>query len=573
MQNKTIIGYTLKYRLGSGGMAEVWYAENGIGKKAAVKILKEEFTKMATVLERFKNEAQVMVTLSHPHIRQVYDYGTIDGRPCIVMEYLDGADLSVRMKRGERFGDEQLVHWWNIMADVLQYTHRQGVVRRDIKPSNIFITETGDLKLLDFGIAKIKSSITLTQTGNRMGTLMYMSPEQVKDSKHLDYRTDCYSLAITFHHLLSGVAPYDLSNSSEFDVQLKIVQEPVDVSVHPKHWQDRLKPLLRKEPEKRGALLRFGDIQASDSEATRIEEEPIRPQPAPKPQPQPTSPLPPDVGHEGSKTKKGLWIGLGAAAVVAIVFALTINKGDRNAEPMTSDVSVGLAETKNGVDIEMVPVEGGTFTMGCTNEQGDDCWDDEKPAHSVTLSGFYMGKYEVTQAQWKAVMGSNPSRFKGDNLPVENVSWDDVQAFIRKLNQLTGKRYRLPTEAEWEYAARGGNQSRGYKYAGGNDISSVAWYDGNSGERTHPVGKKRPNELGLYDMSGNVWEWCSDWYDEDYYGNSPQNNPQGPASGSFRVGRGGSWGHIAIGCRSAYRDDDALDYRSDALGFRLVLVP
>ena len=218
----------------------------------------------------------------------------------------------------------------------------------------------------------------------------------------------------------------------------------------------------------------------------------------------------------------------------------------------------------------MVYVAGGTFTMGCTNEQGDDCWGVEKPAHSVTLSGFYMGKYEVTQAQWKAVMGSNPSHNKGDNLPVENVSWDDVQAFIRKLNQLTGKRYRLPTEAEWEYAARGGNQSRGYKYAGGNNIDEVAWYDGNSGERTHPVGKKRPNELGLYDMSGNVWEWCSDWYDEDYYGNSPQNNPQGPASGSYRVLRGGSWSDYAIYCRSAYRYGYTPDSRSGSIGFRLV---
>ena len=181
-----------------------------------------------------------------------------------------------------------------------------------------------------------------------------------------------------------------------------------------------------------------------------------------------------------------------------------------------------------------------------------------------------MGKYEVTQAQWKAVMGSNPSRFKGDNLPVENVSWDDVQAFIRKLNQLTGKRYRLPTEAEWEYAARGGNKSRGYKYAGGNNIDEVAWYDGNSGERTHPVGKKRPNELGLYDMSGNVWEWCSDWYDEDYYGNSPQNNPQGPASGSSRVFRGGSWLNYAILCRSASRYYSTPDSRYGLIGFRLV---
>ena len=193
-------------------------------------------------------------------------------------------------------------------------------------------------------------------------------------------------------------------------------------------------------------------------------------------------------------------------------------------------------------DIEMVYVKGGTFTMGAISEQGADAYDDEKPAHSVTLSDFYIGKYEVTQAQWRAVMGSNPSSFKGDNLPVENVSWNDIQKFIQKLNAQTGKEFRLPTEAEWEYAARGGSKSRGYKYSGSNNIGDVAWYSGNSGSKTHPVGQKQPNELGIYDMSGNVWEWCSDWYGS--YSSSSQTNPKGPNSGDYRVLRGGDWGMI-----------------------------
>ena len=222
-------------------------------------------------------------------------------------------------------------------------------------------------------------------------------------------------------------------------------------------------------------------------------------------------------------------------------------------------------------EIEMVWVSGGTFTMGATSEQGSDAWDDEKPAHSVTLSGYYIGKYEVTQAQWKAVMGNNPSSFKGDNLPVESVSWNEVQEFIKKLNQMTGKSYRLPTEAEWEYAARGGNNSRGYKYSGSNNIGSVAWYYDNSGSTTHPVGSKSPNELGIYDMSGNVREWCQDRWASNYYSSSPQRNPQGSASGSDRVLRGGCWDNDARNCRVSCRSYVSPYSGGYYLGFRLVL--
>jgi formylglycine-generating enzyme required for sulfatase activity len=221
----------------------------------------------------------------------------------------------------------------------------------------------------------------------------------------------------------------------------------------------------------------------------------------------------------------------------------------------------------NSLGIQMVFVKGGTFTMGCTSEQGSGCSNDEKPAHQVTVSDFYIGKYEVTQAQWKSVMSSNPSNFKGDNLPVEQVSWGDVQEFIRKLNAQTGKNYRLPTEAEWEYAARGGAQSRGYKYSGSNTVGNVAWYDENSGNTTHPVGQKSPNELGLYDMSGNVWEWCSDWYGA--YNSSWLADPIGPSSGSYRVVRGGSWGNVAQRVRVPYRSDYTPGDRNNLLGFRL----
>ena len=225
--------------------------------------------------------------------------------------------------------------------------------------------------------------------------------------------------------------------------------------------------------------------------------------------------------------------------------------------------------TVNGVSFEMVRVEGGTFRMGATVEQEDEALDGEKPVHSVTLSGYYIGKTEVTQVLWQAVMGSNPSSFKGADLPVECVSWEDCQKFIQKLNSLTGRNFRLPTEAEWEFACRGGNNSRGYKYSGSNNLGSVAWYEDNSGGKTHPVGTKAPNELGIFDMSGNVWEWCSDWYAD--YTSYSQTDPTGPRSGSGRVDRGGSWCDGAWCCRSSFRDGDDPTNRSCRLGLRLAL--
>ena len=224
---------------------------------------------------------------------------------------------------------------------------------------------------------------------------------------------------------------------------------------------------------------------------------------------------------------------------------------------------------KDGISIEMVKVEAGTFMMGATPEM-EKPNSDEKPLHQVTLiNDYYMGKYEVTQALWEAVMGSNPSYFKGDNLPVEKVSWNDCQEFISKLNSLTGRKFRLPTEAEWEYAARGGKKRRGYQYSGSSNITDVAWYDGNSGSKPHPVGTKQANELGIYDMSGNVYEWCLDWYGS--YSSSSQTNPTGADSGSFRVFRGGGWGIYARGCRLSYRYIFTPDDRRSYLGLRLAL--
>ena len=231
--------------------------------------------------------------------------------------------------------------------------------------------------------------------------------------------------------------------------------------------------------------------------------------------------------------------------------------------------------TVNGVTFSMVPVEGGTFLMGSPATQTGS-GTNERPQHFVTLSDYKIGQTEVTQELWVAVMGSNPSSFQGDpQRPVDNVSWDMCKEFIDSLNKLTGKNFRFPTEAEWEFAAKGGNQSKGYIFAGSNTPAPVAWYSTNSGSKTQPVAQKAANELGLYDMSGNVCEWCADWYvSYEWYTSNftqPIDNPTGPETGSYKMLRGGSWFEVAKYCRSGYRNMQSVTVRRDFIGMRLAL--
>ena len=264
-----------------------------------------------------------------------------------------------------------------------------------------------------------------------------------------------------------------------------------------------------------------------------------------------------ELRRDGKTAKKTIAVAQSSTAnVLHLAFGLLSPQWQAGISPSTKQVLQQLVDN-------MVKVEGGTFRMGSTK------YDDEKPVHSVRLSDYSIGKCEVTQEEWIAVMGNNPSYYKGDNKPVEQVSWNDCQEFIKKLNELTGLQFRLPTEAEWEYAARAGNKSQGYKYSGSNTIGNVAWYRKNSEKNTHQVGTKAPNELGIYDMTGNVCEWCNDWYNSSYYSSSPATNPTGPTTGSYRVKRGGSWLSSAQDCRVSYRSIDYPDYRDNGIGFRL----
>lgn len=225
--------------------------------------------------------------------------------------------------------------------------------------------------------------------------------------------------------------------------------------------------------------------------------------------------------------------------------------------------------SRNVLDIPMVVVAGGTFEMGGIETYGEQCYPDEFPKHTVTVDDYYIGQFEVTQELYKFVMGYNPSHFVGDSLPVDNISWVDAKTFIHELNKMTGKQYRLPTEAEWEFAARGGRWSQDLNYSGSDDLNAVGWCDGNSGRRTHAVGTKAPNELDIYDMCGNVYEWCQDRY--AIYKADPQTNPQGPDFGKARVMRGGSWRSEARNCRNTYRSSEDYEARILNCGLRLAM--
>lgn len=280
--------------------------------------------------------------------------------------------------------------------------------------------------------------------------------------------------------------------------------------------------------------------------------------------------------------------GISRQAVVTQATTETPSSPDTPSGPDTPTQESVLTINAAGVTFKMILVEGGTFFMGATAEQFDDAYDEEKPAHSVTLSSYYIGEMEVTQQLWQVVTGQKPTNDGeqwnstygiGNNRPAYYISWNDCQEFITKLNALTCRTFRMPTEAEWEFAARGGNRSKGYKFSGSNTIEDVAWYPVNSFDKgssnpdygTHDVGTKQPNELGLYDMSGNVFEWCSDWYDSNYYSNSPSSNPSGPSTGSHRVIRGGGWYPVARYCRVTRRYGSEADSRGNYHGLRLVL--
>ena len=515
---------------------------------------------------RFRREAENLAKLDHPNIIRVYDVFDENGTTYYSMEYVEGLTLDAYIQQHHPLPEVDAVAILGRVCSALSFMHGQRMLHLDLKPKNIMCSTKGEVFLIDFGLSKQfgvngepESSTTIGA-----GTPGYAPIEQVKQIKDGTFPAtlDIYALGATMYKTLTGQRPPEATDVLNEGFPLEpLVQHHRSPSLI-KVIARCMSPMRKDRYQTVADLLRAYPPLAAENEKTEIKE---------------------DTEATILNNNSGRQINLSHCSnkqcgkVIPSDAEVCPYCGTAVAEPGKSAAANKMDISVNGVTFTMVRVEGGTFMMGATAEQTG-AYSDEKPAHRVTLSDYYIGETEVTQALWEAVMGETPTSDDdqwgpeiglGDNYPAYYISDNDVLSFISKLNSLTGRTFRMPTEAEWEYAARGGNKSKGYLYSGGNTLDNVGWYYENSSSKTHPVAQKSANELGLYDMSGNVWEWCSDWYGT--YSSSSQTNPTGPSTGSCRVLRGGSWGPIARYCRVASRGYNSPSIRYYNFGVRLAL--
>ena len=567
--------YRLIEHVGSGGFADVWRAkdelvETVVALKIYTRLDKEGISELA-------KEYRDMRGIKHPNLLTGNHFDASGNIPYLEMDYCDGGSFYGKLGR---LGNDELRHVLRDIAGGLAYLHRESIVHQDIKPENILYDTVKDRYLLsDFGISgKSRTRLSHSMTMNQMTYSMteaYAPPEKFSGNVSdlaPDTKGDIFSLGMTLFELATGVLPFTspmatgremLYSQGRLQLDYGQIKDPVLRSVV--EGCTRYDKTQRITAEEILATLN-GERPASKTKTTgttntdtgfrppTVEVKIGRGGMQPPPPPPPPTP-----------NRKWIYVVL-AAVVVTMGVTLTLLTGHSSDEgigdntrlvenfetPNTSRAATSTTATSSSV--ETFTANGVSFNM-------------VRVGVGSTVRTYYIGETEVTQALWQAVMGSNPSNFKGSNRPVEQVSWNDCKEFIRKLNALTGKEFRLPKESEWEYAAKGGNKSHGYTYSGCNSddaLEQYGWYDKNAYDcgsshpdyGTHAVKQKRPNELGIYDMSGNVWEWCEDLYS---------------SSGSHRVIRGGSWGDDAGRCRVSNRHYFDPSFRDSYLGFRLAL--
>jgi formylglycine-generating enzyme required for sulfatase activity len=502
---------------------------------------------LAKATELFQQEAQRLQELGkHPQIPDLEAFFSQDNRLYLVQDFIDGQNLFEEFQTQGKLNEPQIRTILTELLPVLQFIHDNQVIHRDIKPENIIRSKNGQLFLIDFGVSKETSGSILTRVGTVTGTPGYAPPEQFRGMVY--HSSDLYSLAVTCVRLLTGHFQEADGADKLFDTRKMQWQWQKYVSLS-QELTTVLETMLQDIPTRRydsaaevlAALANQKTIVIPTSQ-TQTFQNPLKqifqfispPTNPPKP---PTN----------------------------------INVNINAQSSFTEDLG-------NGVKLEMIAIPGGTFWMGSPANEAER-GDNESPQHQVTVPSFFMGKYPLTQAQYQAIMGKNPAYFKGNNRPVENVSWDDAVRFCQKLSQRTGKNYRLPSEAEWEYACRAGTKT---PFSFGDNITTdLVNYDGTYPYKSAPKGKYReqttdvgtfpPNAFGLYDMHGNVWEWCEDDWHENYIDAPTDGSAWNSQSGSnTKLLRGGSWYYVAGDCRSANRFRDSRDYRDCYCGFRVV---
>jgi len=635
-KNKFQEEYELLEKIGKGGMGVVHKARQiSLNRLVAVKMLAPEFVGDEEFIHRLTREAHVIARMrNHENIVEVYDFIETDENFYIVMEYVEGESLSQVLKRKDRLSPAESAEILARIAHALHHAHKAGVIHRDIKPENILIDKRGRLKVMDFGLAHLFDTTHKTRTGAVLGTPHYMAPEQAQ-GKTVDARSDIYSMGVLLYRCVTGTLPFTGDSPIAIAMKHVNEAPPLPRSIVPSIPEKLEKGILKaleKDPANRfqtakefaefledpefkvllsrppgdpsfhsaptligtipppapsslDKILEKTERQRQETERQRQEAEARRQREAEQEaenkrrfqieyakyqQIRQSAYASDEQKSEAWKTLCADW---GIPVDASLSSDLIYENG--KARPILA-VDLG-----SGVTMELVYIPAGSFRMGSRDsEQGRG--NDEDPVHTVKLDGFWMGKYEVTFEQYKAATGSShlgDHHFRTE--PVVLVSWNDATGFCRKLTDkvgrasppaTVGRTFRLPTEAEWEYACRAGSKTR---FCFGNsegELGDYAWYEANSGNKTHPVGEKKPNAWGLYDMHGNVEEWCGDRYGEKYYGESDRKNPQGPASGKYRVLRGGTGYFHPQHCRSAYRSRRLPSYENFLIGFRVVCV-
>ena len=568
--------YELLQSVGKGGMGEVYKARHlHFETIVAVKKLWQQYSQDQEVRRRFIEEAKSTFKFEHPNIVKTKDLIDFEGEYYIIMEFIDGRSLSDIIHREVGpIETARAIHLFKQILSAVEYIHSQRppVIHRDLKPQNILVTPKDEVKITDFGIAKVLLD-DIHKSTLMKGTPVYMSPEQIMNPSSVNERSDLYSLGMTFYEMLCGRNPFDpRSVTTPAAVYAEVMDGKIPEPTKyyhgiPRPLSDYVMKALNKDPD-----MRFASAGEMLSTLIDLENDLNLPKPVPTSSPK-------------SKSERKIDRGFFVMGIATILFVSLMTIVALTRKPDTSDSSTTTDSTNTKPDLSsMILVEAGQFDMGCTDSQMN-CDSSEKPVHKVKVDSFYLGSTEVTQELWKRVMGNNPSSRKGDNLPVESVSWYDAVEFCNRLSALsnlkkaytvsgdnitcdfTSNGYRLPTEAEWEYSARGGKLGENKVYSGSNDIDEVAWFNKNSPESQQPVGQKKANELGLFDMSGNVWEWC--WDIKGQYGREEQVNPRGSMTGDKRVLRGGGWFSNPQGSRVSARSGNKPGTKAKSIGFRV----